>query len=473
MANASDHTSTPSSLLSPEDCHRSFMASRRPHILQITNHGIHDWMVTPGLPDTGGQNLFVNQMTDSLVGLGYRVTIANRGGYPHPLTGRSRRGLEYRDPHCRIVMLEDGLPRFIRKEDMYAQVPELAEFLLKFLSREKTWPDLIVSHYWDAAAIGAAFNRHLRDRREHFWIPHSLGAVKKRNMDPSTWIELRLEERIEIESDLLEDLDGVAATSNTIRKSLFEDYGCATDLFLPPCVETGRFYPRQVADDDPIWTFLADHSALSVEELRRSRIVTEISRTDRTKRKDLLIRAFATMLQEIEDAVLVLTVDPNAQPLSGELDSLAESLNVKHRIIRLGFVRERLPSLYAVSQVYCTPSVMEGFGMSVQEAAASGVPAVTSDLVPFAVEYLLGDAVRVVEGTEQKPRIREGAGAIVVEANHTEAFARALIRILGDDERRQRMGAAAREITVPHFTWDHMMAKFTAAAGFDPGRPLS
>jgi mannosylfructose-phosphate synthase len=470
MANASDQTSIPSSLLSPEECHRSFIASRRPHILQITNHGIHDWMVTPGLPDTGGQNLFVNQMTESLAGLGYRITIANRGGYPHPLTGRCRRGLEYRDAQCRILMLEDGLPRFIRKEEMYAQVPELADFLLKFLSREKAWPDLIVSHYWDAAAIGATLNRHLHDSREHFWIPHSLGAVKKRNMDPSTWNDLHLEERIEIERDLLEDLDGVAATSNTIRKSLFEDYGCATDLFLPPCVETDRFHPRKLADDDPIWTFLADHSALSAAELRRSRIVTEISRTDRTKRKDLLIRAFAATLREVEDAVLVLTVDPDAQPLSGELERLAESLNVRHRIIRLGFIRERLPSLYAVSQVYCSPSVMEGFGMSVQEAAATGVPAVTSDLVPFAVEYLLGDEVRVVEGTERKPRIREGAGAIVVEANDTDAFARALVRILRDDDLRRRMGAAARNITIPHFTWDQMMAKFTAAAGFDPDR---
>ena len=26
------------------------------HILQVTNHGLHEWEITPGLPDTGGQN---------------------------------------------------------------------------------------------------------------------------------------------------------------------------------------------------------------------------------------------------------------------------------------------------------------------------------------------------------------------------------------------------------------------------------
>ena len=33
------------------ELHRSFIESERPHILQITNHGIHQWDVIPGLPD--------------------------------------------------------------------------------------------------------------------------------------------------------------------------------------------------------------------------------------------------------------------------------------------------------------------------------------------------------------------------------------------------------------------------------------
>ena len=470
-ANMSDHSSETTAARSQEQCHWSFVASRRPHVLQITNHGIHDWTVTPGLPDTGGQNLFVNQMTASLADLGYRITIANRGGYPHPLTGRARRGLEYLDPNRRILLLEDSHPQFVRKETMAPRIPELADFLLRFLDAEEGWPDLIVSHYWDAAALGVALNGQLRDCKEHFWIPHSLGAVKKRNMPSRTWEGLHLHERIETERTLLKDLDGVAATSNTIRKSLHDDYGCATDLFLPPCVENDRFRPREVPDDDPVWTFLANHSALSAGELRRSRIVTEISRTDRTKCKDLLIRAFAATLDEVKDAVLVLTIDPEARPLADELESLINELDVSERIIRLGFVRKQLPALYNITHVYCTPSVMEGFGMSVQEAAASGVPAVTSDLVPFAVEYLLGGQVRVLEGDEKNPRLREGAGALVVEANYTEGFTRALVGLLRDDERRRAMGAAARDITIPHFTWEHMMEKFTAAAGFDPERP--
>lgn len=56
----------------------------------ITNHGVHEWQVVPGLPDTGGQNVHVNQFTEALIDLGYRVTIVTRGGYPHPVTGRAQ-----------------------------------------------------------------------------------------------------------------------------------------------------------------------------------------------------------------------------------------------------------------------------------------------------------------------------------------------------------------------------------------------
>ena len=46
--------------------------------------------------------------------------------------------------------------------------------------------------------------------------------------------------------------------------------------------------------------------------------------------------------------------------------------------------------LYNATSVYCTPSVMEGFGMSAQEAAATARPVVASNLVPFVCEYLVG-----------------------------------------------------------------------------------
>ncbi|MFN2115991.1 MAG: glycosyltransferase [Anaerolineae bacterium] len=452
--------------VSHDELHDAFIASDRPHILQITNHGIHQWDVIPGLPDTGGQNVFVNHLSDTLAQLGYRVTIVNRGGFDHPTTGEKRSGLHYRDASQRILYIEDGVNEFVRKEDMDEHTPALAAFLLQRLQAEGTPIDLIISHYWDGAKVGVLLNRSLAQRVPHVWVPHSLGAVKKLNMSPDTWDHLRIDERIAVEKELIKDLDGIAATSSRIRQSLADDYGYESHLFLPPCVDPERFHAHDLPADHDIWRFLADMTGLGPEEVRDSKIVTEISRTDTTKRKDVLINAFAEAYRQNPDALLVVAIDDTEAELAAALKALIRDLGIESRTAAVGNVWDRLPDLYAATAVYVSPSVMEGFGMAVQEAAATKVPVVSSDLVPFVTEYLLGDEVREVEfgGDTGRPML-EGEGAIVVPADDVPGFAKALETLLADDSRRAAMGDRAYDITIPHFTWRGMTERFLEAVG--------
>jgi len=113
--------------INSSEMHKAFLASSRPHVLMITNHGIHQWKIIPGLPDTGGQNVFVNFFTEELTKLGARITIINRGGFAHPQTGQMQKGLNYKDENQRILYIEDGLEKFKRKEDMHEQIPALVD----------------------------------------------------------------------------------------------------------------------------------------------------------------------------------------------------------------------------------------------------------------------------------------------------------------------------------------------------------
>lgn len=438
-----------------EHLHRSFLGSVREHILMISNHGIHQWDIVPGLPDTGGQNVYVNQFTDTLSKLGFRVTIANRGGYRHPVTGEMRRGLHYLSENRRILYVEDDREEFLRKEDMNKQIPKLARFLSGFLDNEGTRVDLTISHYWDGCKVGVIFCRKYADRIRHFWVPHSLGTVKKRNIDPSTWESLRIDERIEIERSLLAELDNVVATSSVIRSSLKQDYGYQASLFLPPCIDTERFHPRKIAESHSIWGFLSDCTGLSESTIRKCRMVSEISRTDRTKRKEVLIRAFARVQRHIPDCVLIISIDDTEKGLSEELHKLIVELGIQSHTAVIGHEHEHLPNIYGVTDVYCSPSVMEGFGISVQEAAATGVPVVGSHLIPFAVEYL-------AEGYGGEP-FYEGKGAIIVQANDVNRFGEALEELLKNDDRRCEMGRQAYHITIPEFTWERKVKQLLTA----------
>jgi glycosyltransferase involved in cell wall biosynthesis len=446
--------------------HTAFLTSRRRHVLMITNHGIHQWQVTPGLPDTGGQNVFVNQFTAALVELGFKITIVNRGGFPHPITGEQQRGLRYKDHHRRTLYLEDGVNEFVRKEDMAEHIPALVESLKSILNMEGRDIDLILSHYWDGAQIGVEYNRGRQQPVKHVWIPHSLGSIKKRNVSPERWTDLRIEERIALEKGLIPKLDGVVATSSTIKRALREDYGyCIPALFLPPCVDTERYHPREVSDDDDAWGFLSHRCGLPPVEVRNCRIITEISRTDVTKRKDVLIKAFAQARRRVPNSLLVLSIDENQEELANELKFLLRSLDLQVQVAVVGSIWDLLPRLYAITDIYCTPSVMEGFGMSAQEAAATRVPVVASHLVPFATEYLLGTDVADVHFQEGTPPLRVGEGAIVVQAEDVNGFAFALEMLLSDDDLRNSMGQSAYDITVPYFTWGNMVTVFLEEIG--------
>jgi glycosyltransferase involved in cell wall biosynthesis len=298
-----------------------------------------------------------------------------------------------------------------------------------------------------------------------------LGAVKKRNVKPERWVNLRIDERIANEEQIIAEVDRIAATSATIRQSLQEDYDYqSAHLFLPPCIDPERYHPRAIQENHSIWAFLSEHTGISPEEVRNSLIITEISRTDTTKRKDVLIKAFAQVNQNYPETLLVVTIDKTNGPLAGELLNLIQFLGVEKRVVVLGSIWEKLPDIYAVTDIYCTPSIMEGFGMTPQEAAATKVPVVSSNLVPFAMEYLLGDDIEEVPYQTDSPPLRVGQGTIVASADDVPGFAHALEMLLSNETLRKRMGENAYQITIPYFTWDNMVSVFLKDSNVSLGK---
>jgi len=442
-----------SSLQKQTDFQTRFLQSQRTHVVMITNHGMHNWNIIPGLPDTGGQNVFVNQLSQALADNGCRITVFNRGGYPHPVTGENREGIHYKDEYQRLVFLTDNTPSFIPKEQMAPQIPKLVQSLLTFLSTDPAPPDLIISHYWDGAEIGRHAVQKMDPDLLHIWVPHSLGQIKKRNVSADRWDKLAIEQRIEIEAAICTEVDAVVSTSSLIKESLQSRYyNRKPVLDLPPCIDTKRFYPREIHPDDPIWTFLSNFCPFTPQQIRSKRIITEISRTDSTKRKDILVEAFLKLSKEYPDILLVTSIDPE-ETVGNELMQLIRGADEGDSIAILSNVYDQLPDLYAISCLYCTPSIMEGFGMSAQEAAATGIPVVASDRVPFAVEVLLGEnSQEKVFDPHQNPLLL-GEGSIVVPADNPDGFTSAMAMLLEDERLRSTMGKAAYEKTIPAFSW--------------------
>jgi glycosyltransferase involved in cell wall biosynthesis len=84
-------------------------------------------------------------------------------------------------------------------------------------------------------------------------------------------------------------------------------------------------------------------------------------------------------------------------PLASELRALVERLGISSRVEWLG-IRHDIPALLASSDLFCFPSRWEGLGNAVIEAAAAGVPVLTSDLPPVRETLSASEATFVSPG---------------------------------------------------------------------------
>ena len=145
------------------------------------------------------------------------------------------------------------------------------------------------------------------------------------------------------------------------------------------------------------------------------------------------------------------------------LRSAARERGVDHLVEFTGFVDDaEKHAVLARSWVLLVPSLKEGWGLSVVEAASHGVPTV---------------AYRSAGGVAES--VQDGETGVLVE-DDLDAFTIATSRLLADNTLRHQMGSAARERAV-RFTWDaaadsFLMVVRTAVDGLrredsDPGTP--
>lgn len=91
-----------------------------------------------------------------------------------------------------------------------------------------------------------------------------------------------------------------------------------------------------------------------------------------------LLKIFREIHKKKQDAVLVLVGDG---PLRPEIERQAEDYGIKDRVLFLG-LREDIPELLSLMDIFIFPSNYEGLGISFIEAQASGLPCLISDKVP-------------------------------------------------------------------------------------------
>ncbi len=126
------------------------------------------------------------------------------------------------------------------------------------------------------------------------------------------------------------------------------------------------------------------------------------------------------------------------------IDERAAALGLRGRVSWPGFLSDS-GAIYRGLDIVVAPAVDEGFGMTVIEAGAHGLPVVAARSGAF--PEVVGD----------------GETGLLVPPDDPEALAAALQRLIADSGLRRRLGDAARARIAAGFTIEQMADRFVAA----------
>ncbi len=343
-------------------------------IAMISTHGYVAAEPPLGMPDTGGQVVYVLELSKKLAQLGYQVDIWTRRFEDQP-------EIEEVDEDVRLVRVPCGGPDFIAKEFLHRNIPEWCRNALRRIEEEEVSYEFINSHYWDAGLAGQTLSGSLGC--PHIHTPHSLGTWKKQNMETdfpdsrdtfeSTY---NFTQRIKSESIIYKAADYVVATS-PIQMDLFKkDYEVSSGklIMIPPGYDDNRFFPVSSAS----------RAAIREQFGFEGRVITSIGRLSRNKGFDLLVDAFSVVAERFDDVRLFMPVgseseDQAEDPILGELVQKIHDLKLEDRVtITESLPDDVMPDFYRAGDVFCLPSRYEPFGMTAVEAMASGTPTVVT-----------------------------------------------------------------------------------------------
>jgi glycosyltransferase involved in cell wall biosynthesis len=161
------------------------------------------------------------------------------------------------------------------------------------------------------------------------------------------------------------------------------------------------------------------------------RFLLAIARLTEQKGLDVAVRALAELPAEVRLAVL------GEGPERPRLESLGEDLGVSGRLLLPGRVGDVAAWLRRAT-LLVHPVRWEGFGLALLEAMLAARPIVASNVSSIPEVVVNGET------------------GVLVPANDPRALARALLELLQDPERGERLGAAGRERALGEFSVDGM-----------------
>ena len=348
-------------------------------------------------PDTGGQTKYVVDLARALAGhpdVG-EVLLVTRLIVDEAVDADYAREEEPLGIGARIIRIPCGPDEYIPKEQLWDYLDSFTDNLMRWLQKHQHMPGLIHSHYADAGYVGVRLSNLLGIPLVH--TGHSLGRDKRKRLLARGFsreqIErtYNIERRIDAEEEVLANADLViTSTHNEIEQQygLYNYYDPTRMVVIPPGTDLEQFHPGRPGEHYPfrkqVERFLTNPD---------KPMILALSRADERKNIAALIETFGESPQ-LQDAANLLIIAGNRSDIrdletgpQGVLTDLLLILDAYDLYGRVAMPKhhspDEVPQIYrmvaAGHGVFINPALTEPFGLTLLEAAASGLPLVATE----------------------------------------------------------------------------------------------
>ncbi len=347
--------------------------------------------------DTGGQIKYVVELARAL---GHhpriaRVDLLTRRVIDPKVDSLYGEAQEVIGPNAQIVRIPCGPRRYLRKEVLWPHLDAFIDNALRYFRSQGRVPDIIHSHYADAGYVGARLTQLLGVPM--LFTGHSLGRVKRERLleqglkQSAIEKNYNLAQRIEAEEISLGNAGAViASTHQEIEEQYaqYENYHPRRMMVIPPGIDLERFHPQAGHET----TQIQKDVDLFLAEPKKPMILA-LSRPDERKNIAGLIKAYGEH-PELRTLANLVIIAGNRDDLTtmekGPQEVLLNILTLIDRYNLYGSVAypkthapEEVPALFRLAAkrkgVFVNPALTEPFGLTLIEAAASGLPIVATN----------------------------------------------------------------------------------------------
>lgn len=437
--------------------------SNKLYILLISVHGLirgHNLELGRDA-DTGGQTKYVVELARAL---GQhpdveRVDLLTRSVFDEKISDDYSEEIERISDNVNIIRIECGDELYIPKEELWDHLDSFADNVLTYLHHDEDMPDIIHSHYADAGYVGTQISHQLSIPLIH--TGHSLGRTKRKRLLASGVKGAEIEKRYNMSRriDAEENTLGVAERVITSTKQEIEEQYGLYDYYqpnqmrvIPPGTDLEKFHPpsqneKQTNIETQINRFLQNPD---------KPIILALSRPDQRKNIITLIEAFgeSEKLQSIANMVIIAgnrddikEMDSGAQEVLNDILLAIDHYDLYGKIAYpKHHDSDDVPVIYRLATtskgVFVNPALIEPFGLTLIEAAASGLP------------------IAATEDGGPKDIVENCRNGYLFDPLDKEAIASALLKILSDTKKWEKLSQNGIKGVKKHYSWQSHAEKY-------------